>query len=186
MKRLTEGLKRALSALAWSEAGELRPHWEKAALLDGKPPPAPSPRASTYPGAITRAAAQRSNREVALACGDALPQTVVDYAVGLCRRLESRLAFLSRGTPEQAELMVGAHATRLESAGVDWCVVALADDSPARLARYIRDNPQVVVLVSSGSDDPLQSLVGRGRRACLPNGLPVPLVVVAQGTDRAA
>jgi len=65
-------------------------------------------------------------------------------------------------------------------------VVSLASDAPADLERYIHDNPQVLLMVSSSSDDMLQRLVARGQRRRRTKGLQVPLVVLAQEADRAA
>ena len=186
MKRLTEELKRAISALAQSEAGELRPHWEKAALLSGTMVGATIPPAATRGEPLSRPEVLRAHREVAFACGDRVSEPVIDYVVGLCRRLEAGLALLSDKTPEQAGLILAPHAARLDSAGVSWRIAAVTDASPNRLTHFVRNNPQVVLIVSGDSEDPLQSLLGRGRRAHPPRDLPVPLVVLAQLPDRAA
>lgn len=186
IKRLTEDLKRALSALALSEAGELRPHWEKAALLDGRLPAPTVPSAQAASHESRESAPQRAEREIALCCGGGPPSdAAVDYVIGLCRRLEAGLVLLTRKAPEPAEPMPAAAASRLDGSGVPWRLARVADDSLPGIARYIRQNPQVVLMVSGGND-PLQGIAGRGRRGHLQRELPVPLVVLAQVVGRAA
>lgn len=183
IKRLTEDLKRALSALALSEAGELRTHWEKAALLDGRLPERAPVQAASHES--REAAPLRSEREIALCCGGPPSDATVDYIIGLCRRLEAGLVLLVREAPEPAEPMPAAPASRLDGAGVHWRFARVADDSLPGIARYIRQNPQVVLMVSGGND-PLQGIAGRGRRGHLQRELPVPLVLLAQVVGRAA
>jgi hypothetical protein len=180
VKSLTNELKRALAALAGAEAGEMLSRRHKMEWLED-PGPGDKP-----PSAVTRAAAIRPNRQVALGLGERLSATAVDYAIGLCRRMEAGLALISGDAPDRARSMLGPHVHRLEGSGIAWNVVSLASDAPADLERYIHDNPQVLLMVSSSSDDMLQRLVERGQRRHRAKGLQVPLVVLAQDADRAA
>lgn len=186
MRSLTRELKRALAALASAEAGELLSRREKMSWLGGPAAPGHAATAVPAPGAVTRAASIRPDRQVALGVGERLSAAAVDYAIGLCRRMEAGLALLNGDTPERARSILAPHLRRLESSGVAWIVVSLPGEGPDGLERYIHDNPQVLLMVSSSSDDMLQRLAARGQRKCRGKGLQVPLVVLAQDADRAA
>ena len=186
MRSLTRELKRALAALASAEAGEMLSRRDKLVWLGEAGEPAQAASPPSAPGAVTRAASVRPNRQVALGLGDRLSAAAVDYALGLCRRMEAGLALLNGDTPDRARSVLAPHLGRLEHSGVDWRLVSLSGDGPAELERYIHDNPQVLLMVSSSSDDMLQRLVVRGQRRHRGKGLQVPLVVLAQDADRAA
>ena len=184
MKRLTDEIKRALSALACAEAGEMLSARQKERFL-GLDAPGPN-AAPSHPSAVTRAAALRPNRQVALACDGRLSDAMLDYVIGLCRRLEAGLALLGDRATETTARLAARYAGHLAQAGVEWRVVPLEGNGPDQLARYIRDNPQVVLIVSSDGDAPVQAIVGRGRRSRLGQNLAVPLVVLAHDADCAA
>ena len=186
MKSLTDELKRALAALASAEAGEMLSRRQKMSWLGDGAPRGEVARRDHAPGAVTRAASTRPNRQVALGIGDWISGAAVDYAIGLCRRMEAGLALLVGETPDRARAVLAPHLRRLEASGVAWNLVSLPGEGPADLERYIHDNPQVLLMVSSSSDDMLQRLVTRGPRRRRAKGLQVPLVVLAQDADRAA
>jgi hypothetical protein len=185
VKSLTQELKRALAALASAEAGEMLSRRDKMTWLGGGGLSGEA-RRDDAPGAVTRAASSRPNRQVALELGDRLSPAAVDYAIGLCRRMEASLALVTCAAADQARSVVAPHISRLKGSGITWSVVSLTGDGPADLERYIHDNPQVLLMVSSSSDDMLQRLVAPAQRRRRANGLQVPLVVLAQDADRAA
>ena len=186
MKSLTQELKRALAALASAEAGEMLSRRDKMSWLESSGPRSDAARSDDAPGAVTRAASIRPNRQVALELGERLSAAAVDYALGLCRRMEAGLALLTGDTNDRARSVVAPHVRRLEGSGVAWSVVSLAGTGRGDLESYIHDNPQVLLMVSSSTDDMLQRLVGPGQRRRRTRGLQVPLVVLAQDADRAA
>ena len=159
---------------------------DKMSWLGDNGPRSDVARRDEAPSAVTRAASIRPNRQVALGMGDRLSGAAVDYVIGLCRRMEAGLAFVSGEAPDRTQSKLAPHLGRLKGSGLVWSVVSLPGDGPADLERYIHDNPQVLLMVSSSSDDMLQRLVARGQRRNRTKGLQVPLVVLAQDVDRAA
>lgn len=186
MKRLTEDLKRALGALALSEAGELRPHWEKAALLDGRLPELPPAAAGAQVRNADASGTRRPDREIVLASEGQLGGTAIDYVSGLCRRLEAGLVLLVPKAHDERDRLTARQADRLTTDGTPWRIASLGDAGLAGVSRYVRDNPQVVLVVSAADNPLLHAIAGRRGRGQLRHDFPVPLVVLTQGTDQAA
>lgn len=165
MKKLSADLKRMLAAMAYADAGEMLSGRQKTHLLDAPdrlaktaPPPAPAPR-----------------RQVALSIGTMLPQAVIDYATGICRRLGADLAVLCTN-PTRALALLAPHQAAFAAAGIGCQTISLDGNAGTAMRRYLDGNPQVMFVVSSGPEDPAQSMLEN------PNNLeapPVPVVIVA-------
>ena len=175
MKRLTEELKRALAALAWADAGEMLSRPEKARILTD--PGATVDEPALLPPARTRPASAGPGRKVALGLGRDLPEGVMSYVVSTCQRFGAHLTVLTLEDPASVSTQLAPYAQDLAAAGIRWDVVQLGPHPAEEVTRYLRDNPRIMFMVSSGVDDPSRALLGEDGRK--PRPLPVPLVLVA-------
>lgn len=168
MKRLTKDLKRALSALASADAGEMLPrramHRHLAAA--GHNPA----------GTQTPTANPVRRRQIALWLTGAPAQSTLDYVIGTCRRLEMDLVLLH---PEGVHADPVSEAT-LTDAGVHYKTHRITGDPRQALLKHLDLHHQIAFVVFSGNDPLLQALTEEFARKSHGMRTPVPFVVVSE------
>lgn len=177
MKRLTKDIKRALSALASAEAGEMLPRRHKLRHLnDGAPQPANSSDTSAHPGL---------RRQIALWHDGASSTSTLDYVTGTCNRLDMDLVFLC---PDASPDPTGSEIKSLDAGtqGISHAVARLSGEPRQSLIRYLDTHHQVAFVVFSGSDNLLLSLTDNFAHKAHGMRIPVPFVVVGENANNAA
>jgi nucleotide-binding universal stress UspA family protein len=166
--KLTEQLKKALSALAYAEMGEMlsaREKWQTVA-------PASSVR---MPGAgLGQAVSPR--KLVVLSLGSDPSHAAVQYAVNVCQRMSADLSVLCTSA-RVSELVLASHQAALSAANITFRTVAISGKPERAIKQYLQAHPQVMFIVAGSSDDPVQTLIGNGRWDRSVNAVSVPVVV---------
>jgi hypothetical protein len=117
----------------------------------------------------------KGRRRIALGLGTSLPPAVMAYVTSACRRMGADLTVLCASTDTAATLLAPYLAVlAAEAIGCD--TVELDVKHKRALVRHLSADSRVLFAVSGGADDPVQSLIGDGRRG--PGAAPVPIVVV--------
>lgn len=175
MPSLSEKLKRLLDTIALTDAGEMLSPREKKRLLDLAVPSEPPPRIqqSTAPCQPQTIAQHRS---VVLGVGSTLPLSALDYAVGVCARLDAGLILLCADAARTSRLLE-AHRPRLTASGVPSRIVALDDASADAVAEFIQNDSGVLFAVTAG-DDPIARLAQRSGKSAHKSP-PAPIVMVS-------
>lgn len=166
MKRLADQIKQALSALARADEGEVSGRYRMEAALN--PAPA-SPRPASSP-----------HRLVALGVGRTLPTEVMDYVIGVCRRMQANLLLLSTD-PEGLRHLLAPHLPALQ--GISCEAEPLDGASRRTVMAVLARRSGVLFAVSGTTDDPVRCLVD-GKRGLLSRDTPVPVVVVGAAAAR--
>lgn len=164
MKRLADQIKQALSALAQADAGELSGRYRMEAALN------PAKNAAVAP----LVAAQR--KLIALGVGASLPAPVMEYVIGVCRRMQADLLLLT-SDPVGLRALLAEYLPAL--GGINCEAEELGGASRRAVLRVLQRRSNVLFAVSGTQDDPVRSLV-RGRRGLFDNSTPVPVVVVGE------
>lgn len=168
MKRLADQIKQALSALAQADAGEVSGRYRMEAALN------PSPLNPPSPPAAPSAASPR--KLVALGVGATLPAPVIEYVIGVCRRMQADLLLLTTD-PASLRALLAEHLPALH--GIACEAEELGTANRRAVLRVLQRRSSVLFAVSGTADDPVRSLV-RGRRGLFDNTTPVPVVVVGE------
>ncbi|SCZ65726.1 hypothetical protein [Thiohalomonas denitrificans] len=170
MKRITEDLRRALAAMACSEAGEFLSPLQKASVLDSR---------KRSPAAVAVNRSHLRGRRLALATGGTGSPRAFDYALQCCRQLEAALDVISLN--ECIYEMDPSRSAELQAHGIQWRSLALDGEPLNALAGYLRNNVQPLFLVADETGFPATELLtGRVKKALWPSH--IPLVVIAAGT----
>lgn len=169
MKRLADQIKQALSALAQADAGEVSGRYRMEAALNPSPSISSTTPAATPPAASTR-------KLVALGVGATLPAPVVEYVIGVCRRMQADLLLLTTD-PAGLRALLAEHLPALN--GIACEAEELGAANRRAVLRVLQRRSSVLFAVSGTADDPVRSLV-RGRRGLFDNTTPVPVVVVGE------
>lgn len=169
MKRLADQIKQALSALALADAGEVSGRYRMEAALN------PSP--SSLPVAP---AASSSRKLIALGVGATLPAPVMEYVIGVCRRMQADLLLLTRD-PTALRALLAEYLPALE--GIACEAETLGAANRRAVLRVLQSRSSVLFAVSGTADDPVRSLV-RGRRGLFDSATPVPVVVVGEPAQK--
>lgn len=164
MKKLADQMKQALSALAMADVGEVSGRYRMEAALN----PSPTPTVPVSTG--------KPHKLVALGVGSALPAAVVDYVVGVCRRMQADLLMLTTDATRLRELLA-EHLPSLE--GIHCQAEELANCNRRGVVKVLERRSGVIFAVSGAPDDPIRCLVD-GRRGLLARATPVPVVVVGE------
>ncbi len=164
MKRLADQIKQALSALAQADAGELSGRYRMEAALN------PAKNAAVAP----LVAAQR--KLIALGVGASLPAPVMEYVIGVCRRMQADLLLLT-SDPVGLRALLAEYLPAL--GGINCEAEELGGASRRAVLRVLQRRSNVLFAVSGTQDDPVRSLV-RGRRGLFDNSTPVQVVVVGE------
>lgn len=150
MKKLTDHLKQALSALAAADAGEML----TARQMD---------RVLKRPDADL----QRSRRQVALWAGSAPSKETLDYTLAACKRLDAGLVFLHGEDTDTSWIQ-----ERLRNLPV--ATATLSGRPEEALREYVASHSMVSFLVLDGAEPGSQALSMRT------GDLGVPVVLVAE------
>lgn len=153
MKKLSEHLKQALSALAAADAGEMLTRRQMDHVLH-RP----------------EAAVSISRRQVALWAGSVPGKDTLDYALSACKHMDASLVFLHDEDTDTSWIH-----ERLRNLTVK--TVALNGRPEEALREHIATHSQVAFLVLDGSDPGSQNLALRT------GDLGVPVVLVATPRD---
>ncbi|WP_303901273.1 hypothetical protein [Thiohalomonas denitrificans] len=169
MKRITEDLRRALEAMACSDAGEFLSPRQKRKVLDSR---------KRSPAAATVDRSHVGGRRLALATGATGSRRAFDYALQCCCQLEAALDVISlKGFIYE---MDPGRSAELQAHGIRWRSLALEGEPLTALAGYLRTNTQPLFLVADETGFPATELLtGTVKKALWPSH--IPLVVIAAG-----
>ncbi len=176
MNKLTEDIKRMLSALAFADAGEYLtlPQKDRVLKQGGIAVRAPTvAAANTAKPAITR-------QQVALYMGSELPADMMNYVIQTCSRLKHGLTVLTFQPDNTARGLLDPYADALEAEGITMQVVTLSGDPVSGLTRYLRRHPEVAFLACNETGYLGRSFLSGAQRQ---DTLPVPVVLVAAHED---
>lgn len=166
--KLSEQIKQALSALAHAEAGEMLSRREKLRTLS---PDSPAQLASE---GLRNTSNPR--KLVALSLGSNTSSTAVQYAISVCQRMGADLSLLC-SSARVAETIMPLHQDAISAASIA-CRRVVISGNPARaIKQYLQTHPQVMFIISSSSDDPVQTLISDGNWDKAVNAASVPVVV---------
>lgn len=170
MKRLAKQIKQALSALAQADVGEVSGRYRMEAALNTTPTPTPvSPTMNP------------SRKLVALGVGATLPAPVMEYVIGVCRRMQADLLLLTQD-PMGLRALLAEYLPALN--GIACEAETLSTANRRAVLRVLQSRSSVLFAVSGTADDPVRSLM-RGRRGLLDSATPVPVVVVGESQPAA-
>lgn len=169
VKQLSKELKRALGALALSNAGEYLSQQEKESRLGAG---SRTGGRSKKPARLLSAATPHQPRQVALAVGSQLPESVLQYALHTCHQIGAQLVVLCTSEGESA---LAPHLGAIQAARIPYRMVTLDNPDKGELGRFLQDHAN------------LQFVIAWAGEACReiplhPEGrweLPIPLVMVS-------
>ncbi|MBS1189539.1 MAG: hypothetical protein H6R10_1331 [Rhodocyclaceae bacterium] len=174
MKRLLDHIKQSLEAMAIADLGERsgRRAMHKSLFPGGiggqetaAPPGGPQ---------ISDPAAQGS-RWIALGVGAALPELVLAYAAGACRRMSANLLFIAADDGPVIDAMAKYYG-HLDGLLCDREIVEGGARGSALAA--LAGRPGIAFAISGTADDPLRPL--SRRRGMLEARVPVPIVLIGK------
>jgi len=167
MKQLADQIKQALGALALADVGEVSGRRRMEEILNPNRTPTAAPLASR-------------RRQIALGIGDSLPAPVMEYVIGVCRRMQADLLLLCTDATRVRALLAD-YLPDLK--GISCEAEELNSCSRRAGRRVLQRRSDVLFAVTGTSDDPVSHLV-RGRRGLLDNQTPVPVVVIGEPPAR--
>jgi hypothetical protein len=171
MTKLSDDIKRALSSLAYQDAGEFLSTHKKMELLgestDRHPSAKPRERSVTRPAV--------SHRRIALLTDDSPSNSAVTYAIETANRLDAKIELLTHGA-------TGAETYRkleqqITDAGALSRRIHLKKGRQDEILRYFAVNSALIFLIASVNDTIAKALA----EEIIPNQLtsvPVPLVLI--------
>lgn len=166
--KLTEQLKKALSALAYAEAGEMLSAREKWQTL------VPDSTAMASRPDLGKAISPR--KLVALSLGSATSRSAVQYAISVCQRMGADLSVLCASV-RVAETVLSMHQEAIGAASITCRTVVISGNHARTIKQYLQTHPQVMFIISSSADDPVQALISSGNWDKAVNVTSVPVVV---------
>lgn len=164
--KLTQEIKRMLSALAYANAGENLTRCQMDRVLSGGKAPVVKPEVPVV--------AKVARPQVALYLGGELPVEVMQYVMQTCARLRHSLTVLTFQSEPEARALLAPYQTALADSDIDLRVDQLAGEAPAALARALSRRPEVAFLVCNEA-----GFFGHGLLNGAHSGMPVPVVLVA-------
>jgi hypothetical protein len=171
MKKLTEGLKKMLDALAYAHAGEHLSRREKMQVL---PSNNDIIHIEPTPVAEAVAASHIQARKIALYLGSELPQEVMDYVIETCASLEHEMTVLTFETEAKAKSLIEPHLAAIAQAGINYELVTLQGTPVTGLARYLKRHSEVAFMACKEAGYLARTIMHGPKK----NVLPVPVVVV--------
>lgn len=160
MKKLTQHLKQALSALAAADAGEMLTRRQMARVLHSRE------------GTVVGTTITPSRRKVALWAGHSLSKQALGYAMSACTRMDADLCVLHAQSADTTRLRKTLGDSTLQ-------IVALSGRPEAALRHFLATHPQVAFLVLDGDDHASHTLAQRTGNHVVPM-----VVVTGQRDDR--
>lgn len=165
MKRLADQIKQALDALAYADVGEPMGRRAKYAALNPKQA-SPALPANAHP----------PRKAIALGVGASLPEEVMAYISGACRRMQADLLLIA----EDADRVRALLAPYLDDLrGIQCQTEELPGATRRAVANVLRQRSNILFAVTGTADDPVRSLL-RGRRGLLEAKTAVPVVMVGK------
>lgn len=177
MSKLTDNIKRMLSALAFADAGEYLTLPQKDRLLKQGTNVEITPATPAE-----RSQPARARQQVALYMGSELPADIMQYVVQTCARLKHGLTVLTFQPDSTAHALLDPYADTLKSEGIAMQVIPLSGEPVSGLARYLRRHPEVAFLACNETGYLGRSFLNGSQRQ---DALPVPVVLVAAHEDAA-
>ncbi len=177
MSKLTDDIKRMLSALAFADAGEYLTLPQKDRLLKQG-----TSVEITAAATAERSQPARARQQVALYMGSELPADIMQYVVQTCARLKHGLTVLTFQPDSTAQALLDPYTDILKSEGIAMQVVSLSGDPVSGLARYLRRHPEVAFLACNETGYLGRSFLNGSQRQ---DTLPVPVVLVASHEEAA-
>lgn len=166
MTKLSDSLKRALSGLAYQDAGEFLPMHEKMKML-GMTQEAKGMRASSAPSATRKPAIHR----IALISDGRGEGAPIEYVIEACLRQNARIDLLTHGTVDTAR--ISSLENQIRAAGLDYHRIQLGVNPIDDIVNYINNYPALDFLVAMPDDEVAKVLIEeeipkRGGRICVP------------------
>lgn len=166
--KLTEQIKQALSALAHAEAGEMLSRREKLQTL------IPDSSAQAQSEDIYKTSGTR--KMVALSLGSDPANAAVRYAVSVCHRMGADLSVLCDSTRAAASVLA-RYQDAFAAANITCRTVGISGNRERAIKQYLQAHSELIFVVSSGSDDPVQALISSGSWAKVVNAASIPVVM---------
>jgi hypothetical protein len=171
MTKLSDDIKRALSALAYQDAGEFLTTRDKIELLgdtsESQIIAEPAKRSITKPAV--------SNKRIALLIDGSNSKSAVTYAIETASRLEVKIDLLTHSvTDDQTYKELDQ---RISDAGILSRRVPLVNEKYDGILSYLNANPALIFLIASVNDTIAKTLA----EEVIPNQIsivPVPLVLI--------
>jgi hypothetical protein len=171
MTKLSDDIKRALSALAYQDAGEFLTARDKMELLgDSTLNRIP---AEPEKGSVTNPAT--SNKRIALLIDGSNSESALTYAIETACRLEVKIDLLTHNVTDDETYK--ELDQRISDAGILSHRVPLANEKYDGIISYLNTNPSLIFLIASVNDAIAKTLA----EEVIPNQLsivPVPLVLI--------
>ncbi len=173
--KLTHEIKRMLSAIAQSNAGENLSLRQKGRLLANNSVPVCKPEVAVV---------QETRPQVGLYLGSELADDVMQYVIQTCVRLKHGLTVLTFQLEGDVEALLQPYQSALAAADIALRINVLSGEPPAALAQALRRRPEVAFLVCNEGGFLGHGLM-KGSQGM--NSMPVPVVLVAaNASDQAS
>ena len=167
MKKLNDGIKRMLNALAYANEGEnLTPRQKRRVIAGGTAPTI----------AIGPTPTQKSGPQIGFYLGSELPADVMHYVMQTCSRLKHGLTVLTFQSETDARALLEPYQTELENTRTSVQLTVLSGEPPAALVQALRKRAEIAFLICNES-----GYLGRGlmKGIVRQDAFPVPVVMVA-------
>lgn len=168
--KLTQEIKRILSALAYADVGENLTRRQKDSVLSNSHQIVGKPAVSKTEVSV----AQAPRPQVALYLGGELAAEAMQYVMQTCARLRHGLTVMTFQSESDAQSLLAPYQDALATAGIKLRIVVLSGDPTASLARALNRRPEVAFLVCNEA-----GFFGHGLLNGAHSGMPVPVVLVA-------
>ena len=165
--KLTNEIKRMLSALAYANEGEYLTSRQKRRVIAGGTAPTI---------AIDPTPAQKSGPQIGLYLGSELPPEVMHYVMQTCSRLKHGLTVLTFQSETDARALLKPYQTELEDTRIRVELTVLSGEPQAALVHALRKRAEIAFLICNES-----GYLGRGlmKGIVRQDAFPVPVVMVA-------
>lgn len=170
---LSAHIKRILNGLAYAHAGDYLSVRQKAGVLSSSSPNA-EVQAGTSSIANGAGVNAREGAQIALYLGGELPESLMEYVLRTCGRMQYGLTVLTLQTRKEAQALLAPYEGELAAAGIAPQVIALSSEPTRALAQALRRRPEIAFLVCNESGYLGRSLLNGGQHV-----MPVPVVLVS-------
>lgn len=182
MKKLSNTIKKALTALAYQHTGEFLPMQDKLDILGVGKLPAHQKRSAAQRSVIESIQRPRQQKKIALVFDGNLVTATLQYAIDSCHRQEktAQIDLLIHGSPTVAQ--ISAVEQQITDAGIPVTRIDLSQNKLVDSLTYLRQQSSLISIVAPAND----ALVTRIVEEILPKSnerLAVPLVLVGGEID---